>query len=352
MASNSTTASTSDARVCLAAAPTSQPSKSIDTIRTIDRIRHPVQPQILIDRPASPTQIDRHRGRHRRRLAIHHTTTLIIIIIIIRRRTHGPRPAMIPAEAPAPPTRQRRRRRQMGRCLSASSAAAAASLALCACLLLVRPSGAGAFKCSRPRRPTPPSTPPPRQPPRPTAATPPTPRASHRLWSTPPSDDAGAAAVAAEGDPESFTALYQGQLPPWLLARTEALGFQRPTPVQRAALGPILRVSRSVCHVCVDGAVVGWWVDQSMESPHTPHTHTHTPNPDQYNTGRGRDRPRTDGHGQDAGLPFAVAGGDRPGQARGAGAGGGAEPGVRAAGKDGGGGDRVCVYVQDRVGVE
>lgn len=49
-----------------------------------------------------------------------------------------------------------------------------------------------------------------------------------------------------EGDPESFTALYQGALPPWLLARTEALGFQRPTPVQRAALAPILRVSYAI----------------------------------------------------------------------------------------------------------
>lgn len=45
-----------------------------------------------------------------------------------------------------------------------------------------------------------------------------------------------------DNDPESFSSLFRGELPLWLLARTEALGFQRPTTVQRAALGPILRV--------------------------------------------------------------------------------------------------------------
>jgi superfamily II DNA/RNA helicase len=53
----------------------------------------------------------------------------------------------------------------------------------------------------------------------------------------------------AAAESESFTSLYQDQLPPWLLARTEALGFETPTPVQRAALGPILQVRRRLVNM-------------------------------------------------------------------------------------------------------
>lgn len=39
---------------------------------------------------------------------------------------------------------------------------------------------------------------------------------------------------------EGFTDRYTGTLPDWLLARTEALGFSTPTPVQASALPPLL----------------------------------------------------------------------------------------------------------------
>ena len=38
----------------------------------------------------------------------------------------------------------------------------------------------------------------------------------------------------------TFTELYDGLIPSWLLSRAEALGFERPTMVQREALGAVL----------------------------------------------------------------------------------------------------------------
>lgn len=42
---------------------------------------------------------------------------------------------------------------------------------------------------------------------------------------------------------ESFSQCYSDRIPSWLLARTEALGFMSPTPVQKLALDEIFQRS-------------------------------------------------------------------------------------------------------------
>jgi len=145
-------------------------------------------------------------------------------------------------------TRQRprrlRKRRLLGRPQQPPSAPPKGPFALlvCAALLALLPTAA-AFQLFPPPPPPSSSTTSPlarrfqqqQQPPPP----PPPPRARHHSLPCRLQASANDDAAAEEA---SFTALYQGRLPPWLLARTEALGFERPTPVQRAALGPILQV--------------------------------------------------------------------------------------------------------------